>query len=408
MSHSSNSSLLQQHRPESLPPQLPDRAVAISHAQAHWLETHEHTQQLLCKSRSRDLLVAANKDSTFSSRSSFSQLSSLSQPVASSSAGLKYLSVEPTSEEFVDHAVADVHSRLSDSSENIQSCASLLANAQVTAIGEAMSKERWQPDESSALCTFPLCTANFAQSSYFFLRHRRHHCRLCGQLFCGTHSAQRAPLIHSTNSGRAIVHARVCDMCLPRPESSDAPYPTLSQPRKISSSVSEPLSSDASILVTPSDDDVAMLSSNTGSSILRASTIAEHASVADVDERLAPIEDWMDRSGVLSLYPLAVKPSHSRSKRSSSPAPSVAPLFAPSLKYRRAAKENELARQTLRQRRLGKDDFWLPENWGYKREDFDPTCRDDESGKTVGGVVEDGPIRFRTRVVTPLATPLRV
>lgn len=54
MSHSSNSSLLQQHRPESLPPQLPDRAVAISHAQAHWLETHEHTQQLLCKSRSRD------------------------------------------------------------------------------------------------------------------------------------------------------------------------------------------------------------------------------------------------------------------------------------------------------------------------------------------------------------------
>lgn len=54
MSHSSNSSLLQQHRPESLPPQLPDRTVAISQAQALWLETHERTQQLLCKSRSRD------------------------------------------------------------------------------------------------------------------------------------------------------------------------------------------------------------------------------------------------------------------------------------------------------------------------------------------------------------------
>lgn len=57
--------------------------------------------------------------------------------------------MEPTSKEFVDHAVADVHSPLSDSSENIQSCVSLLANAQVTAIGEAMSKERWQ------VCLYP-------------------------------------------------------------------------------------------------------------------------------------------------------------------------------------------------------------------------------------------------------------
>ncbi|ODN76116.1 hypothetical protein L202_06048 [Cryptococcus amylolentus CBS 6039] len=405
MSHSSSNSLLQQARPTDLPPQLPDPAVAVSHAQAHWLESHERTQQQLCKSRSGDCLaLEVNVDLAPASYSS-SPISSTFPPIASSSTGLRYLNVEPLACPSTDHATADAPSPVSPTADNKASCASLLASAQVPAIGEAMSKDKWQPDASSALCTFPLCTANFAQSSYFFLGPRRHHCRMCGQLFCGNHSSQRALLIHTAGSARSLAQSRVCDMCVPKPGlDADEAVPELST-RKNSSTDSEPFSdysSHSNFLRTPDDD----------ASILMRSVHSPTHSVevgvsVEVEEELAPIADWMDRSGVLSLYPLAVNPSHSRSKRSSSPIPSAPPLFAPSLKSRRAAKEKEIQRQTLRQRRSGKDDFWLPK-WAPQSAEAD---EDEEEAtmtvQTIGGVVEDGPFRYRPRVQTPLLTPVR-
>ncbi|KAK8845517.1 hypothetical protein IAR55_006232 [Kwoniella newhampshirensis] len=433
MSHSSTaSSLLQQHRPEALLPQLPtDPSVALTHAQAQWLEQHEQTQQELCRSKGSDTRLAGSNESRYGSSSSHPSSqsagasssgfnSTLLQPVASTSSGLNYLNTEPTACGSTEHAIADSPSPLSDCSDNIQNCANILATVQVRAIGEAMIKGKWQPDEDSALCTFPLCTANFAQPTYFFLGPRRHHCRLCGQLFCSAHSSQRAALIHTDGSGkRSIGNDRVCDLCLPRPdtESDILPRSSAHHSRRNSSGTE----SEAD-LVTPYSDDGHSLS---GSMLLRASsrvtldrnTPRDATARLGDDAQLAPIEAWMDRSGILSLYPLAVNPSHSRTRRSISPAPSVAPLFAPSIRARRTAKEKELERLTLRQRRMGQEsEFWLPGKWGYKREDFDPTFLkdgeedEDQIEKEVGGVVEDGPIRFRTGVrkviTTPGATPM--
>ncbi|WVN91008.1 uncharacterized protein L203_106254 [Cryptococcus depauperatus CBS 7841] len=397
MSHSSSSSLLHQHRPGSLsPPQLNiQTAVSLAQAQAEarWLETHERTQQQLCKLSGNSVVAPKT-------------IQREAAPAAS--AGLTYLSMEPVAGHSTDHAVGDVPSPFSEVSDSFQSFVNRLTSAQSQTVGDVMSRDLWQPDASSALCTFPLCTANFAQTSYFFLRHRRHHCRMCGQIFCSAHSSQRAPLTQSKRNHRSIVHARVCDMCVPRPELKE---PLVLPGRKLSASDSEPLSdSNHSYLPTPVDEWGCSSSSSIVYRRASVNTIEEPSSL-EMHQQLAPIEDWMDKSGVLSLYPLAVNPSHSRSKRPMSPIPAVAPLFAPSLKSRRQAKEKEIQRQTLRQRRLGKHDFWLPHEWGYRHENLDRVLIDEEdSDREIGGVVEDGPIRFRTGALvrTPLTTPVTV
>ncbi|WWC66640.1 uncharacterized protein I206_100543 [Kwoniella pini CBS 10737] len=440
---SSHSSLLQMNRPDSLLPQLPtSNEVAQQQAQAQWLEQHEHTQQQLCRSKgsASDLCLQASQQDamTHLSTSSHSRASSSPtqmhkiQPVASSSSGLNYLNVEPVTSPSVDFAVADVASPLSDSSDNRQMCAEILATAQTGVIGEVIDRSKWQPDADSALCTYPLCTANFAQPTYFFLGPRRHHCRMCGQLFCSSHSSQRGSLVTTDVGGkRRVVKERVCDLCCSRRNPEDIELPKSAQQSRRNSSCTESASDDHnSELVTPYDEEGNVLLS--GSVLLRAqSRITLITSNLDQQAELAPIEDWMDRSGVLSLYPLAVNPSHSKSSgsrnrnRSTSPAvPSAGPLFSPSISMRRQEKEKQLERLTLRQRRMGSnntqnttmDEFWLPGKWGYKREDFDPTFlssgevvdEDEEIEKYVGGIVEDGPIRFRTgvkRVITPLTTP---
>ncbi|WVW81895.1 hypothetical protein I302_103894 [Kwoniella bestiolae CBS 10118] len=425
---SSHSSLLQLNRPDSLLPQLPtSNEVAQHNAQAQWLEQHEQVQQQLCRSKgsASDL---ASQDAAHLSTSSNSQSSSSSssaanklQPVASSSSGLNYLNMEPVSSPSLDVAIADVCSPLSECEDNRQICAEMLATAHTGVMGEVIDRSKWQPDADSALCTYPLCTANFAQPTYFFLGPRRHHCRMCGQLFCSSHSSQRGSLVSTDISGkRRIVKERVCDLCVSN--NDDHHLDNVSQPRsnqhsRRNSTCTESASEDHdhhSDLVTPYDEDGHGLLSASG--LLRAqSRLTLNTSNLPAEPELAPIEDWMDRSGVLSLYPLAVNPSHSKS---STLHPSAGPLFSPSQSMRREAKEKQLERLTLRQRRMGNktsmthDDFWLPGKWGYRREDFDPTLGEyddsEQIEKYVGGMVEDGPIRFRTgvrKVVTPLTTP---
>lgn len=316
---------------------------------------------------------------------------------------------------FHDHALADIVPQIT-SPTCCNDSSTALAAFKEGAIGEVVPKEQWQPDSSSAFCSYPFCTAQFPSiehryASYFSLAPRRHHCRKCGHLFCGDHSAQRAPLSHVHQGKRVISQERVCDVCLPRPEEVPA-----SQRSRRSSAWSENTQSTgpSDTLVTPDSDDSAYLISSIvlsqTASISRTSTRGNLEVSVEPTEELAPIEPWMGPAGILSLYPLAVNPSHG--PKTERPAPAAGPLFGPSLEARRNAKEKELERLSLRQRRMGNDkSFWIPGTWGYRREDFDPTFHDEDvegQVQTEGGLVVDGPIRFRSgakKVTTPSRTP---
>lgn len=100
-------------------------------------------------------------------------------------------------------------------------------------------------------------------------------------------------------------------------------------------------------VVTPLTNDAASIDIVFG---LRKSTATRNplssfgSSVED-----APLQTWMGKDGVLSLYPLAAHASHSRDP---SPAPVVAkPLFQPSLAMRREAKERERLRVCARNKK---------------------------------------------------------
>lgn len=165
---------------------------------------------------------------------------------------------------------------------------------------------------------------------------RRHHCRRCGFIFCNAHSSRRLPLnVVNSKGALAVESVRVCDGCYSEDDTerriSDATTPSLT-----SSVTSAP---DAE-LVTPRP------------SFNRSQS---QPTISELQTPLAPIEDWMDRSGILSLYPLATQASHSR--RSPTTARAAAPLFAPSLKERRYVQEKELERLFLRQKRNARP-FW--------------------------------------------------
>jgi len=67
----------------------------------------------------------------------------------------------------------------------------------------------WTPDDEAALCL--VCHAEFTM---FF---RKHHCRKCGSVVCGTCSTQKIVL-----EGRGSNPLRVCDNCFPK--QVDAPF----------------------------------------------------------------------------------------------------------------------------------------------------------------------------------------
>lgn len=303
--------------------------------------------------------------------------------VASTSQGKAYLNI-PTTSSSTDCATADLAAQ-ADTTQH-------LLDLQNGVLGSAMAKEHWQADGSSVLCSYPLCTTNFGPVntySYFALRPRRHHCRKCGLIFCSSHTMQRAPLIHLDLAGKRIVsQERICDTCLPTAELS-----TPSRSRRSSSCSADSRSTFPSErLDTPNDDYMVMTRSSSRANL----------DVAETSD-LAPVESWMGPSGILSLYPLAVNPSHATERLV--PALAAGPLFSPSIAARRNAMEKEMERTSLRQRRLGSDkEAWIPGAWGYSRKDFDPTYVDtDVEGDqaTEGGLVVDGPIRFRSQAKRP-------
>lgn len=238
-----------------------------------------------------------------------------------------YLNQDPVSSTSSDVARPD------RPSHSAVDCCSQLAALKAGIIGTVMSRDQWQPDSSSALCTFPFCTTIFSPTtSYFTLGPRRHHCRKCGKLFCGAHTSRRA-LMHDEQGN--LVKERVCDTCVGRKEDGES----LSRRRSNASEVTTEVS-DA--ILTPND---LVLS--------RCSTRSAFATpLASPDETLAPIEGWMDKDGVLSLYPLARPPTLRQSAL-----PAAGPLFAPSKKAIRDAREREQG-LTLRQRRFGDNIKW--------------------------------------------------
>ncbi|KAJ0075209.1 hypothetical protein Patl1_33851 [Pistacia atlantica] len=69
-----------------------------------------------------------------------------------------------------------------------------------------LSKDFWMPDQSCRVC--------YECDSQFTLFNRRHHCRLCGRIFCGqcTANSVPAPSVES-NSSREEWEIRVCNYC---------------------------------------------------------------------------------------------------------------------------------------------------------------------------------------------------
>jgi len=63
----------------------------------------------------------------------------------------------------------------------------------------------WKPNETSPNCA--LCQATF---TWYF---RRHHCRKCGHVVCGSHSANLVPLDQNARFHPKGYMSRACDLC---------------------------------------------------------------------------------------------------------------------------------------------------------------------------------------------------
>jgi hypothetical protein len=107
-----------------------------------------------------------------------------------------------------------------------------------------MSRDFWMPDRSCRFC--------FECESQFSLFNRRHHCRLCGKVFCGKCSLNTIPA--SVEEGVPYEEGervRVCNYCYDcrlRELCSTPLTPTLTQSLSAQSVSSSPLGACASIV----------------------------------------------------------------------------------------------------------------------------------------------------------------
>lgn len=323
------------------------------------------------------------------------------QPLASASSGAAYRNAEPTS-----HASCDVVEReFSACPDKLHNhCSELKAATRCdAALCKVMPREEWQRDEETVLCNIPFCTTIFPAPSYFTLGPRRHHCRMCGLVYCSAHSRQRARMITSDAAGNPCIELqRVCDSCVGGAQLEAPPLSAASSRRGSSASDS---TAPSDTLITPDENPLSRSSSIQQS----AARLRDLDALCNADHSLAPAQPWMGKDAVLSLYPLAVHPSYTHLKAP----PSAGPLFAPSLSARRDAKLKEHARLSLRQRRMGDtNEFWLPGKWNGGRDDLDgEELSDDEDD--FGGAAVDGLLRYRAAIArrtsskpgTPARTP---
>merc|ERR1711988_528256 len=68
-------------------------------------------------------------------------------------------------------------------------------------------KEHWKPDAAVLECEFHECSVKFD------VINRRHHCRICGGIFCSKHSDKKLALDARAVYNTAGTLHRVCDTC---------------------------------------------------------------------------------------------------------------------------------------------------------------------------------------------------
>ncbi|KAF2744004.1 FYVE-domain-containing protein [Sporormia fimetaria CBS 119925] len=84
---------------------------------------------------------------------------------------------------------------------------SIYGDTPLSPVNGPITRNHWQPDGSTAVCTASACQAPFGMFN------RRHHCRKCGGIFCSQHSQRHVPLNED-----ALFHPegsleRACDRC---------------------------------------------------------------------------------------------------------------------------------------------------------------------------------------------------
>ncbi|MCJ1310327.1 hypothetical protein MMC25_003990 [Agyrium rufum] len=73
--------------------------------------------------------------------------------------------------------------------------------------GEQPTREHWKADASADVCDAPTCHKGFN----FF--ERRHHCRVCGLIFCGVDSRWLVPLDEKAQFKLGGFEGRACSFC---------------------------------------------------------------------------------------------------------------------------------------------------------------------------------------------------
>ncbi|KAJ3016554.1 UNVERIFIED_CONTAM: hypothetical protein HDU68_012154 [Siphonaria sp. JEL0065] len=69
-------------------------------------------------------------------------------------------------------------------------------------------QDHWTADSSTSTCSQPSCSTKFGVIT------RKHHCRCCGMIFCGKHSAKKMKLSLASHQYDVNgVETRVCDGC---------------------------------------------------------------------------------------------------------------------------------------------------------------------------------------------------
>lgn len=69
------------------------------------------------------------------------------------------------------------------------------------------SRSHWKPDSNASICDAPVCQKRFG------LFERRHHCRHCGNIYCGAHSSWQIPLDQDANYHPKGAQFRACGHC---------------------------------------------------------------------------------------------------------------------------------------------------------------------------------------------------
>ncbi|KAH7281274.1 hypothetical protein KP509_36G038800 [Ceratopteris richardii] len=148
---------------------------------------------------------------------------------------------------------------------------------------QVLSRDFWMPDQSCRVC--------YECDIPFSIFNRRHHCRICGRVFCGKCTQNTLPLIDS-QTGRCHERERVraCNFCykLKQEECKRQTNETVAKP---STQASTPSSS--SFSVSSSGTSTTGSSSSTVSSTVNPSHISvPYGYKTSLSDRIDPIAEW--------------------------------------------------------------------------------------------------------------------